>query len=91
MDERAVVDQIGDRLIVGGDASASGVGGSPRNGAVEAAVFDLQTGSVQRTELLPTGTLGSDDRSVPQAGRTSDSAADTARHSAVQSPARVQV
>jgi hypothetical protein len=64
-DERAVVEQMGGKLIVGSDASAAGVGGSPRNGAVDAAVFDLQTGSVQRTELLPTGTLGCDDHNAP--------------------------
>lgn len=65
MDERAVVDQINGRLIVGGDASGAGIGGSPRNGAVDAAVFDLLTGTVRRTELLPSGTLGSDDHNAP--------------------------
>jgi len=65
MDERAVVDQINGRLIVGGDASGAGVGGAPRNGAVDAAVFDLQTGFVQRTELLSSGTLGADDHNAP--------------------------
>ena len=65
MDERAVMDPFANRLIVGGDANATGVGGSPRNGAVDAAVFDLQTGAVRRTELLPSGTLGGDDHNAP--------------------------
>jgi hypothetical protein len=65
MDERAVVDKINGRLIIGGDASGAGVGGPPRDGAVDAAVFDLQTGAVKRTELLPNGTLGCDDHNAP--------------------------
>jgi hypothetical protein len=64
-DERAVVEQTGGKLIVGGDASAAGVGGSPRNGAVDGVVFDLQTGTGLRTELLPSGTLGCDDHNAP--------------------------
>jgi hypothetical protein len=50
-DERAVIDTIGKKLIVGSDASATGFGGSPRDGDVEAAIYDLQTGAVQRYTL----------------------------------------
>jgi hypothetical protein len=65
MDERAVVDAAGGRLIVGWDASDNGVGGSPRNGAIEANVYDLQTGARQQTVLLPSGVLGCDDHNAP--------------------------
>lgn len=42
-DERAVVDVVGQKLIVGSDASSAGVGGSPRSGDIDAVVFDLVT------------------------------------------------
>src|SRR6185295_1529897 len=35
-DERAIVDPTGGKVVVGVDASGSGLGGSPRNGAIEA-------------------------------------------------------
>jgi hypothetical protein len=50
-DERAVVDAVGGKLIVGSDASDNGVGGSLREGDVEAVLFDFQTGSSQRFTL----------------------------------------
>lgn len=50
-DERAVVDRTGGKLIVGSDASNNGVGGQPREGDVEAVLFDFQTGSSQRFTL----------------------------------------
>ena len=40
-DERAVVDVAGGKIVVGSVASASGRGGSPREGDVEAVIFDL--------------------------------------------------
>ena len=49
MDERAVVDKFGERLIIGGDASASGVGGPPRNGAVDAISNLLRSRAAEKT------------------------------------------
>jgi predicted secreted protein len=51
-DERAVVDVAGGKLIIGSDASMFGVGGSSRNGYIEAVIFDLQTGLSQRFTLM---------------------------------------
>jgi hypothetical protein len=66
-DERAVVDTAGGKLIVGSDASDNGVGGSPRNGDIDAVIFDLQTGRSQRYALMEGGTNfgGSDDHNAP--------------------------
>lgn len=65
MDERAVIDTAGGKLIAGSDASGSGVGGSPRNGAVEAVIFDLKGGTSQRSTLFIGAPLGSDDHNAP--------------------------
>lgn len=66
-DERAVVDKASGKLIVGSDASDNGVGGSPRNGDIEAAIFDLQTGQTERYVLMEGGTNfgGCDDHNAP--------------------------
>jgi hypothetical protein len=50
-DERAVVDAAGGKLIIGSDASDNGVGGSLREGDIEADIFDFQTGSSRRFTL----------------------------------------
>jgi hypothetical protein len=50
-DERAVIDITGNKLILGSDASDDGLGGSAREGDVEAVIFDLQTGISQRVTL----------------------------------------
>ena len=50
-DERAVIDRSGGKLILGSDASGSGVGGSARSGDVDAVTFDLLTGLSLRTTL----------------------------------------
>ena len=42
-DERAIVDITGNKIIMCSDASANGVGGSPRSGDLECVMFDLQT------------------------------------------------
>jgi hypothetical protein len=64
-DERTIVDPAGGEMIVGADASGSGLGGSPRDGAVEATFFELQSGTSQRTTLMASGTLGCDDHNGP--------------------------
>ena len=64
-DERAIVDPAGGKLVVGVDANGSGLGGSPRNGAIEASLFDLQSGTSQRYTMLAGGTLGPDDHNTP--------------------------
>ena len=64
-DERAIVDQAGGKVVVGGDASGSGLGGSPRNGGVEAAMFDLESGTSQRSVLFIGAPLGCDDHNAP--------------------------
>ncbi len=64
-DERTVVDPVGGKMVVGVDISGSGLGGSPRDGAVEAALFDLQSGTSRRTTLMAHGTLGPDDHNTP--------------------------
>ena len=61
-DERAVVDINNGKLIIGSDAYGGGVGGSPRNGAIEAVIFDLQTGMSTRYELAK---MGCDDHNAP--------------------------
>jgi len=64
-DERAIVDPAGGKLVVGVDANGSGLGGSPRNGAIEASLFELQSGSSKRYTILASGTLGPDDHNTP--------------------------
>lgn len=66
-DERAVVDKARGKLIVGSDASDNGVGGSPRNGDIEAVIFELQNGQSQRYALMEGGTNfgGCDDHNAP--------------------------
>lgn len=61
-DERAVVDILVDKLIIGSDASGSGVGGSSRNGNIEVVIFDLKTGLSQRFILMK---AGCDDHNAP--------------------------
>ncbi|KAA0230906.1 T9SS C-terminal target domain-containing protein [candidate division KSB1 bacterium] len=66
-DERAVVDKARGRLIVGSDASDNGVGGSPRNGDIDAVIFDLQNRQAERYALMEGGTNfgGCDDHHAP--------------------------
>jgi hypothetical protein len=64
-DERTVVDKTRGRIIVGSDGNPAGVGGSARSGAIEVAMFDLQTGFPTRVTLLPNGVLGADDHNTP--------------------------
>ena len=66
-DERAVVDAAGGKLIVGSDASAAGVGGAPRNGNIEAVIFDLATRTATNFVLRAgrSHRFGCDDHNVP--------------------------
>jgi len=64
-DERSVVDKTRGRIIVGSDGNPAGVGGSSRSGTIEAAMFDLQTGTLTRATLLASGILGPDDHNTP--------------------------
>lgn len=66
-DERAVIDAAGGKLIVGSDASDNGVGGPPRNGDIEAVIFDLQNRQAERYALMEGGTNfgGCDDHNAP--------------------------
>lgn len=66
-DERAVVDTARGKLIVGSDASDNGLGGSPRNGDIDAVIFDLQNGRAERYALMEGGTTigGCDDHNAP--------------------------
>ena len=64
-DERALIDPTGGKLVVGSDASGSGLGGSPRNGGVEAAIFDLQSGTSKRFTLFLGAPLTCDDHNAP--------------------------
>lgn len=61
-DERAVVDDVNGKIILGIDESQSGIGGSPRNGIVRSVIYDLKTGSQQRYQLRKSGC---DDHNVP--------------------------
>jgi hypothetical protein len=65
MDERAIVDAAGGKLIAGSDATGAGVGGSSRSGGVEAVLFDLQSGTSQRSTLFIGSPLGPDDHNAP--------------------------
>ena len=62
-DERAVVDSANGRLIVGSVASGSGVGGSPRNGAIEAVIYEIGTGA--RSRWVLSTRFGCDDHNAP--------------------------
>jgi hypothetical protein len=64
-DERSVIDKARGRIIVGSDGNGAGVGGAARSGAIEVAMFDLQTGIPARATLLPSGILGADDHNTP--------------------------
>ena len=64
-DERAIVDKAGGKLVVGVDVSGAGLGGSPRDGAIEAGMFDISSGTSRGTTLMPSGTLGPDDHNGP--------------------------
>jgi len=50
-DERAIVDAGRGRLVLGSVASSSGTGGSGRTAGVEAVVYDLESGALQRRTL----------------------------------------
>jgi hypothetical protein len=50
-DERAIVDVNVGKIVVGSSASGAGSGGSLRNGANDAVIFDFETGELQRYEL----------------------------------------
>jgi hypothetical protein len=64
-DERSIVDKAGGKIIVGSDANGAGMGGSARDGAIEAAIFDLQSGTSKRYTMLASGILGPDDHNAP--------------------------
>jgi hypothetical protein len=66
-DERAVVDTVAGRLVIGSIANNRGVGGTARDGDVDVVFFDLQSRISQRT-LLAKGNSnfnGSDDHNAP--------------------------
>ena len=66
-DERAVVDTMSGRLIVGSIANNRGVGGTGRDGDVDVVFFDFQKRTSQRS-LLAKGNSnfsGSDDHNAP--------------------------
>jgi BNR repeat-containing family member len=64
-DERSIVDKAGGKIVVGSDGNGAGMGGSARNGAIEAAVFDLLSGTSKRYTMLAGGILGADDHNAP--------------------------
>jgi hypothetical protein len=64
-DERTIVDPVGGKIIVGVDANGSGLGGSPRNGAIESGIFDIKSGTSRRYTMMPSGNLGPDDHNTP--------------------------
>jgi hypothetical protein len=61
-DERAVVDTANGKLLLGSDASDNGVGGSTRDGLIEAVIFDLETGLPHRFTLAD---FSCDDHNAP--------------------------
>jgi hypothetical protein len=61
-DERAVIDTARRTLILGSDASGSGLGGSARNGVIDAVLMDLASGLSQRFALAQ---FGCDDHNAP--------------------------
>lgn len=62
-DERAIVDTVNGKIIVGSDDSQSGVGFLFRNHTIDAVIFDLQTGISKRYAL--NNTLSTDDHNAP--------------------------
>ena len=54
-DERSIVDTTNGKIIVGSDGNGAGMGGSARNGAIEASLFDLQSRTAKRFTMLPSG------------------------------------
>ncbi len=64
-DERAIIDKARGKLVVGVDVSGTGLGGSPRNGAIVADIFDFSSGTSKKYTMLASGTLGSDDHNTP--------------------------
>ncbi|MGA9365529.1 MAG: T9SS type A sorting domain-containing protein [Bacteroidota bacterium] len=61
-DERAVIDFATNKMVLGSVASGSGVGGSARNGVIDAVIFDLQSGTSQR---YPLAQFSCDDHNAP--------------------------
>ncbi len=61
-DERAVIDTVNGKLIIGSDASGDGFGGSSRNGNVEGSIFDMETSDLQQRNFRNTGC---DDHNTP--------------------------
>jgi hypothetical protein len=61
-DERAIIDTVAGKLLIGSDASGAGVGGSSRSGKIEAVIFDLQTGLSKKYVLMQ---AGCDDHNAP--------------------------
>ena len=61
-DERAVIDFATQKLVLGSVASGLGVGGSVRNGVIDAVIFDLQSCGSQRYALAQ---FGCDDHNAP--------------------------
>jgi hypothetical protein len=65
-DERAVVDTLAQRIILGSVASGSGTGGGPRDRTVDGVIFDLADRRPQRSDLAPQGTYPyADDHDAP--------------------------
>lgn len=68
-DGRSVIDRAREILVVGSDASRAGVGGPPREGDVEAVVYDLRTGFWRRFTLKAgasnPGSFYADDHNTP--------------------------
>ena len=68
-DERAVIDPVNNKLILGSDASNNGTGGSQREGDVEVIIFDLETHTIQKSTLKDGSTSPStfyaDDHNAP--------------------------
>jgi hypothetical protein len=61
-DERVVVDAEREMIILGGDESGSGTGGSARNGIIFSSILDLQNRTSERFELMKTSC---DDHNAP--------------------------
>ena len=61
-DERAIIDMVEGKLIFGSDASGAGTGGSNRNGNIEGIIYDLETGSWEKTIFWKPGC---DDHNAP--------------------------
>jgi len=62
-DERAVVDPLAGKILVGSCADDAGLGGSARGGDIDMAALDLRTGRVSRFELRDR--LQGDDHNSP--------------------------